>query len=64
MELSVYNAAGRRVATLLEGRVDAGRRSVAWHGVDQAGRTVASGVYFFQLTHDGETVSRKGVLLK
>ncbi len=64
VELSVYNAAGKRVVTLLQGRVEAGRRSVTWRGVDDAGRPVASGVYFFRLELDGETVSRKGVLLK
>ena len=64
VELSVYNAAGKRVATLLDGHAEAGRRSVRWRGVDDAGRPVASGVYFFRLELDGETVSRKGVLLK
>jgi len=64
VELAVYNAAGRRVATLINGLTEAGRQSVTWRGVDDAGRSVASGVYFFRLTHDGETVSRKGVLLK
>ena len=64
VELVVYNAAGRRVATLIDGHAEAGRRSVTWRGVDEAGRPVASGVYFFRLTHDGETVSMKGVLLK
>lgn len=64
VELSVYNASGRRVATLLDGHAGAGKQNVAWRGVDDGGRPVASGVYFFQLTHDGETVSRKGVLLK
>jgi hypothetical protein len=37
---------------------------VRWRGVDDAGRPVAGGVYFFRLELDGETVSRKGVLLK
>ncbi|MFH1690217.1 MAG: agmatine deiminase family protein [Candidatus Eisenbacteria bacterium] len=64
VELRVYNAAGKRVATLIDGRAEAGRRSVSWRGLDDGGRPVASGVYFFRLTHDGETVSRKGVLLK
>jgi hypothetical protein len=64
VELSVYNAAGKRVTALVSGHVEAGRRSVTWRGVDDAGRPVASGVYFFRLAYGGETVSRKGVLLK
>jgi len=63
-ELVVYNAAGRRVATLLDGQTKAGKRSVTWRGVDDAGRPVASGVYFFRLTHDGRSTTTKGVLLK
>jgi len=63
-DLSVYNAAGRRVATLVAGQVEAGPHSVTWRGVDDDGRAVASGVYFFKLTLGDETVTRKGVLLK
>jgi hypothetical protein len=62
--LSVYNAAGRLVATLHDGHTEAGRRSVSWRGVDDSGTPVASGVYFFRLTHDGRSTTTKGVLLK
>jgi agmatine/peptidylarginine deiminase len=64
VELSVYSASGRRVATLLDGHAEAGRSSVAWRGMDDEGRKVASGVYFFRLTHDGKSTTTKGVLLK
>lgn len=64
VELSVYTASGRRVATLVEGRVDAGRHAATWRGLDDAGVPAASGVYFFRLTRDGESILRKGVLLK
>jgi len=64
VELSVYSAAGRRVATLVDERVAAGRHTAIWDGRDERGREVARGVYFFKLTHENESVSRKGVLLK
>jgi hypothetical protein len=64
VELSVYTAAGRRVATLVEGHVEAGRHAAIWRGVDDLGAPVASGVYLFRLTSGGESVLRKGVLLK
>jgi hypothetical protein len=35
-----------------------------WHGVDDDGRPVASGVYFCRLSVDGWTAARKMVLLK
>jgi hypothetical protein len=64
VELSVYNAAGRRVTTLVNGHAEAGRRAVTWRGIDDEGKPVASGVYFFRLTHEGESTTTKGVLLK
>jgi agmatine deiminase len=64
LELAVYSAAGRKVATLASGEFDAGRFTVSWRGLDDAGEPVASGVYFFSLTQHGESVFRKGVLLK
>jgi len=62
--LAVYSASGRHVATLVEGTLDAGRHTVTWNGIDDAGRSVASGVYFFRLDSLGETRTGKGVLLK
>ncbi len=63
-ELAVYNAAGRRVATLASGVLDAGRHTAIWNGRNEAGDAVASGVYFFRLTAGDETTTRKAVLLK
>jgi hypothetical protein len=48
--LSVYDLAGRRVATPVDGLLPAGRHSVVWNGRNQAGLPVASGVYFLELT--------------
>jgi agmatine deiminase len=64
VELSVYGASGRRIATLVNRVLPAGRHAAAWRGVDDEGQPVASGVYFFRLTQNGESVSAKGVLLK
>ncbi len=64
VELSVYSAAGRRVAVLVDGDAIAGRHMATWNGTDETGRPVASGVYFFRLTRGSESVTRKGVLLK
>ncbi len=63
-ELSVYNAAGQRVTTLLDEELNAGRHTITWRGLDESGGQVASGVYFFRLSQGEESVSRKGVLLK
>lgn len=64
VELAVYSASGRKVATLVDRLLPAGRHAASWRGVDDGGAPVASGVYFFRLTQNGESVSARGVLLK
>ncbi|MDD4051326.1 MAG: S8 family serine peptidase [candidate division Zixibacteria bacterium] len=63
-ELAVYNVCGQKVCTLFDGIAGAGENSVVWNGADDSGRSVASGVYFYRLTTDKETISRTMVLLK
>ncbi|MGH2571168.1 MAG: FlgD immunoglobulin-like domain containing protein, partial [bacterium] len=53
--VDVFDAAGRRVAKLLDGERDAGAHVLSWSGRDDAGRRVASGVYFVRLRAQGET---------
>ncbi len=64
VSLVVYDVAGRRVATLAEGYHAADSYQVAWEGKDEAGNSIASGVYFYRLeTPDGAKL-RKMLLLK
>jgi len=46
VRLSVYNLAGRRVDTLVDGYVEAGEHEVVWIGRDAGGTPLPSGVYF------------------
>ena len=62
VSLDVYEAAGSLVRTLVNGTVDRGSQSVAWDGMSNSGRRVASGSYFYRLTADGRSVSSKSVL--
>jgi hypothetical protein len=62
--LTVYDAAGRRVAELLDGRAPAGTSRVTWNGDDGAGRLVSSGVYFLRLDAEGIVLNQKMVMLK
>jgi hypothetical protein len=57
--LSIYDLAGRRVATLTDGFHAAGRHLVDWDGSRSA-----SGIYFLRLVTDREAVTRKLALLK
>lgn len=48
--LIILDITGREVATLVDNRQDAGTYHVIWNGVDQHGRSLASGIYFYQIT--------------
>ena len=62
--LAVYDARGRKVATVVDGVQDPGIARAAWGGVDSGGRPVAGGVYFYRLTWDDRSKTRRVVLLK
>ena len=62
-ELVIHDVAGRRVASLVSGSMEAGRHLVRWDGNTDGGTRAAPGVYFFTLSADGATTSRRVVLL-
>lgn len=63
VELSVYDASGRRVATVATGPRDAGVHQARWDGRDDAGARALPGVYFDKLTGvDGSLVTKLVVL--
>jgi hypothetical protein len=64
VDLAVYDLAGRKVATLVSSNQQAGAHQVIWHGLDDRGESVSSGVYFYKLTADGRSVSNRMTLLK
>jgi hypothetical protein len=65
VRLDVYDVLGRRLRTLEHGATrKAGPHAVRWDGKDDAGREVASGVYFYRLEAAGEVVTRKMVLMR
>jgi hypothetical protein len=64
VSLRIYDVAGRLVKTLVEGRVAPGAKSATWDGRDDAGRSVASGVYFCRLASPNYANTNKMVLMK
>jgi flagellar hook assembly protein FlgD len=51
--LDVYDLAGRHVRALREGFAGPGEQRVVWDGRDDAGRSVATGVYFVRARGQG-----------
>jgi len=63
--LRIYDASGRRVASLLEkAPLPAGYHTATWRGRDSADRAVPSGVYFYRLDAGDFSETRKMILLK
>ncbi len=56
--LEVYDTMGRRVGILERGMKSAGRYEVQWDATDDAGKQVASGIYFYRLV--ARSASNKG----
>lgn len=65
VSIDVFDVRGRKVASLYRGELPGGKTSaVTWDGRDDDGRPAPSGVYFARVKLDGETLSRKMVLLR
>lgn len=62
--LSIFDAKGRRVVTLIEDVRSAGPHDIRWDGTDAAGSSVSSGVYFYRMIAGKTVQSRRMVLLK
>ena len=63
LELVIYNIKGQRIKQLEIRNVKLGMNEVVWNGVDEFGKSISSGVYFYKLVGDGKTIDTKKCLL-
>jgi len=64
IELTIYNLAGQKVATLVDDMREAGTYTICWDGKDDRENELASGVYLYRLrTGDGKQVETRKLLL-
>ncbi len=64
VQLEIYNLLGQSVRTLVDKSLSTGNYETTWYGKDEAGRDVASGVYFYRLITDEYVGTRKMLLLR
>jgi hypothetical protein len=64
VEMTVHDLSGRRIATLHEGRLEAGPHAFTWSGQREGGEAVPNGVYFVRTRVDGRVLTRKLTLLR
>ncbi len=64
VELTIFDLAGRRVATLQQGLMAAGDHHVTWNGTNKSGSTVPTGHYTYVLKTSRGQLARSMILLK
>jgi flagellar hook assembly protein FlgD len=64
VRLEVYDAAGRRVRTLVSATLGAGTHRARWNGRNDAGAVVRSGAYFVRLQAGALVARTKTVLIE
>jgi flagellar hook assembly protein FlgD len=55
---------GQKVKTLFNGSAQVGSQQVVWNGTNDAGNSVASGVYYYQMRSTDLVVTKKMTLIK
>ena len=63
VELDIFNIKGQRVKKLVNDDYPRGNHKVQWHGVNETGRQVSSGVYFYRLKVNGKSIGVKKMLM-
>ncbi|MFM8558970.1 MAG: choice-of-anchor X domain-containing protein [bacterium] len=64
ISLDVYDVTGRRVARVFVSVLEPGTHSFTWDGSDARGVRLGPGLYVYQLSRNGERISRRLVLTR
>ena len=62
--LTIHNLLGRKVKTLVDKEIAAGKYSVSWDGTNELGTPVTSGIYFYKLKSKDMVKVRKMLLVR
>jgi len=63
-ELSIYNISGRKVITLINKELSAGKHSFIWKGNNENNKQVPGGIYFYKLKSGKFASTKKMILMK
>ena len=64
VKVEIYNLLGQRVRTLVNEHQPAGKYTVEWDGLNETGEEVSSGIYFYRLSAQGFSQTKKMTFLK
>ena len=64
VNISIFDVLGRRIKTLINKHMRAGKNFVHWNGLNDQGKLVAGGVYIYTIESGDYKESKKMILLK
>lgn len=64
VQITIYNVKGQIVTTLVNEAKSAGYHKATWSGIDDSGKTQASGIYFYSMKTEGKVLNKKMMLMK
>jgi hypothetical protein len=64
VNVEIFNTKGQKVKTLANEMMASGQHSLVWNGTDHNNDQVSSGVYFYKVNHNGNTETKKMMLIK
>jgi hypothetical protein len=62
--LDIFNVKGQLVKSLFNGNAPSGRTNIVWDGTDNSSNNVTSGIYFYRLSTEDRSETRKMMLMK
>jgi len=62
--IAIYDLLGNRIRTLVNSAMEPGLQSITWNSLDDSGKFVSSGVYFYSLKAGDYTQTKKMILLR
>ena len=62
--LNIYNIKGQKVKTLVDETLESGNHTVIWNGINDNGKSVSSGIYFYKLKAANFEKTKKMIMIK
>ena len=64
IKLNIYDVQGKQIRSLVNEKLQSGNYIIKWEGRNDFGNQVSSGVYFYQISVNGQSVAGKMNLIK
>jgi len=62
--VNIYNIKGQLVNSLFDGQLNAGKHFIRWDGKDNDKKSLASGVYFYNIISGNNNITKKMIMMK